>query len=103
MSYASFHLGLHCLPEYLFTGILNENCYLIYMNICAIYTYFDTVDIYYAPAMTMAGALCVTPVSTYFTYVCPNDVRSPGLYSKHVPIVPLLVKSWSGQVNSGSW
>ena len=25
-----------------------------------------------------------------------------GLYSKHVPIVPVLVKSWSGQVNSGS-
>ena len=24
------------------------------------------------------------------------------LYSKHVPIVPVLVESWSGQVNSGS-
>ena len=30
-----------------------------------------------APAMTMAGALSVTPVRTYLrTYVCPNDVRS---------------------------
>ena len=27
----------------------------------------------------------------------------PGLYSKHVPIVPVLVESWSGQVNSGPW
>ena len=26
-----------------------------------------------------------------------------GLYSKHVPIVPALVESWSGQVNSGPW
>ena len=26
-----------------------------------------------------------------------------GLYSKHVPIVPVLVESWSGQVNSGLW
>ena len=26
-----------------------------------------------------------------------------GLYSKHVPIVPVLVESWSGQVNSGPW
>ena len=23
-SYATFHLGLHCLPKYLFTGIQNE-------------------------------------------------------------------------------
>ena len=28
---------------------------------------------------------------------------SAGLYSKHVPIVPVLVESWSGQVNSGLW
>ena len=27
----------------------------------------------------------------------------PGLYSKHVPIVPVLVESWSGQVNSRPW
>ena len=26
-----------------------------------------------------------------------------GLCSKHVPIVPVLVESWSGQVNSGPW
>ena len=26
-----------------------------------------------------------------------------GLYSKHVPKVPVLVESWSGQVNSGAW
>ena len=26
-----------------------------------------------------------------------------GLYSKHVPIVPVLVKLWSGLVNFGSW
>ena len=26
-----------------------------------------------------------------------------GLYSKHVPIVPVLVESWSGQLNSGPW
>ena len=26
-----------------------------------------------------------------------------GLYSNHVPIVPVLVESWSGQVNSGPW
>ena len=26
-----------------------------------------------------------------------------GLYSKHVPIVPVLVESWSGLVNFGSW
>ena len=26
-----------------------------------------------------------------------------GLYSKHVPLVPVLVESWSGQVNFGSW
>ena len=26
-----------------------------------------------------------------------------GLYSKHVPIVPVLVELWSGQVNSGPW
>ena len=26
-----------------------------------------------------------------------------GLYSKHGPIVPVLVESWSGQVNSGPW
>ena len=26
-----------------------------------------------------------------------------GLYSKHVPIVPVLVESWPGQVNSGPW
>ena len=25
----------------------------------------------------------------------------PGLYSKHVPIVPVLVELWSGQVNLG--
>ena len=31
----------------------------------------------YAPVMTMAGALSVTPVRTcVHTYVCPNDVRS---------------------------
>ena len=23
--YVAFHLGLHCLPKYLFTGIQNEN------------------------------------------------------------------------------
>ena len=23
--YAAFHLGIHCLPKYLFTGIQNEN------------------------------------------------------------------------------
>ena len=28
---------------------------------------------------------------------------SPELYSKHVPIVPVLVKLWSGLVNFGSW
>ena len=27
----------------------------------------------------------------------------PGLYSKNVPIVPVLVETWSGQVNSGPW
>ena len=27
----------------------------------------------------------------------------PGLYSKHVPIVPVLVESWSGQDYSGTW
>ena len=26
-----------------------------------------------------------------------------GLYSKHVPIVPVLVELWSGLVNLGSW
>ena len=25
--YAAFHLGLHCLPKYLFSGIQNENGY----------------------------------------------------------------------------
>ena len=30
-------------------------------------------------------------------------VGMTGLYSKHVPIVPVLVESWSGQVNSGPW
>ena len=24
--HAAFHLGLHCLPKYLFTSIQNENC-----------------------------------------------------------------------------
>ena len=32
-----------------------------------------------------------------------NIVNLPGLYSKHVPIVPVLVESWSGLVNFGSW
>ena len=27
----------------------------------------------------------------------------PGLYSKHVPMVPVLVELWSGLVNLGSW
>ena len=37
------------------------------------------LDYFYAPAMTMAGALSVTPVRLYlrkYTSVCPNDVRS---------------------------
>ena len=29
--------------------------------------------------------------------------KEAGLYSKHVPIVPVLVKLWSGLVNFGSW
>ena len=32
-----------------------------------------------------------------------GGVRVAGLYSKHVPIVPVLVELWSGQVNAGSW
>ena len=32
-----------------------------------------------------------------------NDFNMAGLYSKLVPIVPVLVESWSGQVNSGPW
>ena len=27
--YVSFHLGLHFLPKYLFTGIQNEKCYIV--------------------------------------------------------------------------
>ena len=30
-------------------------------------------------------------------------VVKSGLYSKHVPIVPVLVELWSGLVNLGSW
>ena len=38
---------------------------------------FKYIYDYYAPAMIMARALCVTPVPTYVsTYVCPDDVRS---------------------------
>ena len=32
-----------------------------------------------------------------------KNVHGSGLYSKHVPVVPVLVESWSGQVNSGPW
>ena len=32
-----------------------------------------------------------------------KDHCSAGLYSKRVPIVPVLVESWPGQVNSGPW
>ena len=32
-----------------------------------------------------------------------HKILQSGLYSKHVPIVPVLVESWSGQVNSGPW
>ena len=30
--YAAFHLDLHCLPKYLFTGIENENCLFVYFD-----------------------------------------------------------------------
>ena len=35
----------------------------------------------------------------------PQALTSPGagLYSKHVPMVPVLVELWSGLVNFGSW
>ena len=33
----------------------------------------------------------------------PFSSQEPRLYSNHVPIVPVLVESWSGQVNSGPW
>ena len=32
-----------------------------------------------------------------------GEGSNSGLYSKHVPIVPVLVESWSGQVNSVPW
>ena len=44
----------------------------------------------------------------YFMY-CSSEVgrdmhsNHSGLYSKHVPIVPVLVELWSGLVNFGSW
>ena len=38
----------------------------------------------------------------YPDLLCKNMLQ--GLYSKHVPIiVSVLVKAWSGQVNSWSW
>ena len=35
--------------------------------------------------------------------ISPRKLIYAGLYSKHVPIVPVLVESWSGLVNLGSW
>ena len=32
-----------------------------------------------------------------------SRLASAGLYSKHVPIVPVQVESWSALVNFGSW
>ena len=31
--YAAFHLGLHCLPKYHFTGIQNEKGYAVVIEI----------------------------------------------------------------------
>ena len=34
---------------------------------------------------------------------CFESFNITGFNSRHVPIVPVLVESWSGQVNSGPW
>ena len=40
LHYAAFHLGLHCLPKYLFSGIQNEEnvCERMTSCICDLYT-----------------------------------------------------------------
>ena len=46
-------------------------------------------------------------VNQYFFKLIIENQRTffekSGLYSRHVPIVPVLVESWSGLVNFGSW
>ena len=49
------------------------------------------------------ASLSIGPSIHMFKEVCIMSVGHTGLYSKHVPIVPVLVESWSGQVNSGPW
>ena len=39
----------------------------------------------------------------YYLFQGKINLVISGLYSKHVPIVPVLVESWSGLVNFGSW
>ena len=34
LPYVAFHLGLHCLPEYLLTGIQNEKVIMMYSKTC---------------------------------------------------------------------
>ena len=41
--------------------------------------------------------------STELAEAVPIEVIHAGLYSMHVPIVPVLVESWSVQVNSEPW
>ena len=40
--YAAFHLGLHCLQKYLFTGIQNEKCKLTKLAVMFLQTPSDT-------------------------------------------------------------
>ena len=39
----------------------------------------------------------------FIQFLVEGNMGSAGLYSKHVPIVPVLVELWSGLVNFGSW
>ena len=53
---------------------------------------------------TIIGNLTFISMIFYAQLIKPENILLPsGLYSKHVPIVPVLEESWSGQVNSGPW
>ena len=45
----------------------------------------------------------LTPLDMYNGLSQQNSEKGSGLYSKHVPIVPVLVELWSGLVNFGPW